>query len=415
MVRGAAWIACAAVVAAAQCRAPRESRADRDPTTRWDAWLESPGGPLHFGLELTREPAPAATLVNGAERLAVPEVELDARGAWVLRIPYYDSTVRARPDGGGLVGSWTKVAGPDRRTTMVLRATPARRDEPPAPHDAPGEAVAGRWRVDFSEADAPAVGVFEAGTGDRVSGTFLTELGDYRFLAGRFDGEALTLSCFDGAHAFLFTAALAADGALHGDFWSRDSWHETWTAHRDPEARLADPFGLSTWTDAMPLGELAFPDTSGRLRALDDPAFAGRARVIQLFGTWCPNCNDEAPFLAELDRRWRDRGLSILGLAFELTGDFERDARQVRRYAEHHGIEYPILVAGLADKQEASRRFPLLDRVRAFPTTIFLDGRGHARAVHTGFAGPATGAEYQRLRADFERLIEQLLTTEDER
>ena len=128
-----------------------------------------------------------------------------------------------------------------------------------------------------------------------------------------------------------------------------------------------------------------------------------------MFGSWCPNCHDEAPYLAELHRRYKDRGLSILALAFELTGDLERDTRQVEIYKRRYGIEFPVLVAGLADKKEASKAFPLLDRVRSYPTTVFMDADGRVRAVHTGFAGPATGKEHAKLRAEFERLIEELL------
>jgi hypothetical protein len=98
-----------------------------------------------------------------------------------------------------------------------------------------------------------------------------------------------------------------------------------------------------------------------------------------------------------------------VGLAFELTGDFERDAEQVERYRARHGIEFPLLVAGQADKAAASKSFPLLDRVRASPTTIVRDADGRVRAVHTGYAGPATGPEHAKLRADFERLIDELL------
>ena len=92
-----------------------------------------------------------------------------------------------------------------------------------------------------------------------------------------------------------------------------------------------------------------------------------------------------------------------------MTGDFQRDADQVRAYAAHHGIEYPLLLAGLADKNEASRAFPLIDRVRSYPTTIFLHGDARVRAVHSGFTGPATGEAYSRLRSRFESLIEELL------
>ena len=179
---------------------------------------------------------------------------------------------------------------------------------------------------------------------------------------------------------------------------------------RDPDASLLDPFELTRWNDRLDMSDYAFPDTDGKLRKLTDPAFAGKARILQVFGTWCPNCHDEAPYLAELDRRYRGRGLSILALAFELTGDLERDTRQVEIYKQRYGIDYPILVAGLADKQEASKAFRLLDRVRSYPTTVFLRGDGSVRAVHTGFSGPATGKEHQKLRAEFERLIEELLS-----
>jgi peroxiredoxin len=143
--------------------------------------------------------------------------------------------------------------------------------------------------------------------------------------------------------------------------------------------------------------------------SLADPRFAGKARIVQLFGTWCPNCNDEALYLRDLDRRFKTHGLSIVGLAFELTGDEERDLGQLARFAARNAVQYPLLLAGKADKAEASKAFPLLDSVRAFPTTLFLRADGSVRAVHQGFSGPATGIEHQKLRQDFERLIAELL------
>ena len=131
--------------------------------------------------------------------------------------------------------------------------------------------------------------------------------------------------------------------------------------------------------------------------------------LVNLFGSWCPNCNDATAFLVELDRRYRERGLSIVGLAFEMTGRFDRDAKQVRAYAAHHGVTYPLLVAGVHDKQEASKAFPWVDRVRSYPTTIFFHGDGRVRAVHTGYSGPATGPAYDALWESFVRLIEELL------
>ena len=66
--------------------------------------------------------------------------------------------------------------------------------------------------------------VFSNSTPDgRVTGTFLTETGDYRYLEGVVDGDSLKLSCFDGSHAFLFHAALDQD-SFRGRFWSGTHW-----------------------------------------------------------------------------------------------------------------------------------------------------------------------------------------------
>jgi len=404
----AAVLAC---VAAQQEPAPAFQRGS------WWAWLESPGGKLPFGLVFSESGALTAQIVNGAEVLAVPRVEL-AGNELVLAMDHYDSSIRAVIDATGrrLTGEWTRRrdAGAWTRMKFGAEAAPAgaRRPTNLAFELVDGADIpdfAGRWAVQFEDDEQPAVGVFEWGPLGELRGTFLTTLGDYRFLAGAHRGSGLELACFDGAHAFLFTARAQADGTLKGDFWSRDSYHATWTARRDPKVQLPDPFGLTRWNDAHALGDVAFPDTRGKPWRLDDPAFAGKARLLVVFGTWCPNCNDEAPFLQELHSRYSSRGLSIVGLAFELTGEHERDAEQVERYRERYGIEFPLLVAGLADKAKASQAFPLLDQVRSYPTTIFLDRTGRPHAVHTGYAGPATGPEHAKLRADFERLIEELL------
>ncbi len=403
-------IAALALLALAHTQQPADCA-----TGYWDAWLDSPGGELHFGLELPVGPSSAAYLVNGEERIAVPHVSFDRdQGELLLEMPHYDSRVRARSasDGLRLDGAWTRIGGGGKETRMAFHA----RHVGPARLRGSTEVsrLAGRWAVTFEGDEDLAVAEFRghpahAKTAGELRGTFLTTLGDYRYLAGSLDGTRLELSCFDGAHAFLFKGELGPHAEIEGEFWSRDTWHQRWSAVRDPDAALPDPFGLTSWNEDVKLASLVFPDLHGRERSLADPAFAGEARLLALFGTWCPNCNDEAPYLAELERRYRARGLRVLGLAFEHTGVLERDAEQVRRYAKRHGIEFPLLLAGTSDKREASRRFPLIDRVRAFPTTIFMRGDGTVRAVHTGFAGPAAGAEHQKLREDFERLLEELL------
>jgi thiol-disulfide isomerase/thioredoxin len=245
---------------------------------------------------------------------------------------------------------------------------------------------------------------------DGFGATFLTTTGDYRYLGGMLDDDILRLSVFDGAHAFLFVARWDKEaGTLDGDFWSRDTWHETWTATRNDDATLPDAFGLTTWRDGADLSALRYPGLDGEMRSLGDPAFAGKARIIEVFGTWCPNCNDATMYLKDLHESYAARGLSIVSLAFELTNDLARDTAQVQRYVDHHRIAWPVLVAGSSNKEKATEQFPVLDRIRSFPTFIFMDATGDVKAIYQGFNGPATGDEYEKLRTDFERIIEGML------
>ena len=407
--------------------APKPPKAPVD-IERYRAVLHSPGGKLPFFLEISKSGNPRrAWIINGPERIEIPTVRW-AAGSLTLEFDHYDSRIDARAVGDGrlpnsdlplqLRGTWRKVTGAQSSARMgfdAQRASGTRRFDPivgASGGSSSAPSITGRWAVRFEKSDDPAVGIFEAYDDGIVHGTFLTTLGDYRYLAGRYEHGRLRLSCFEGAHAFLFDAAMSPDGRLEGEFWSRDSWSEKWTAKRDPSAALRDPFKMTRWNESESLKDLRFRDLDGQPRSPGHPDYRGKARIIKVFGSWCPNCHDAAAYMVELDRRYRSRGLSILGLAFEMTGNFERDARQVRRFIQRHGIEYPILLAGLSDKAAASKAFPVLDRVRAYPTTILLDADGKVRAIHTGFSGPATGEEHKKLRREFESRIETLLARE---
>lgn len=392
-------------------------RSQACPTGEWRGWLDSPGGDLPFGLVLGVSPdgkRPTATILNHPERIQIPKVSFKD-SVLTFEIDYYDSKIKARLNEAGnrLDGTWIKRLGSGHQRRMKFHATkgrtrfplPAGTSSKPMPKTA---SFAGRWAVQFEQDRYPAVGVFEEHGEHEVTGTFLTTLGDYRYLAGVRHGCTMKLSCFDGAHAFLFIARLRDSGELEGDFWSSDKWHEGFKGRRDPKAALTDAWKVTT-AGVSKLGVLRFPDLSGKLRGLDDQQVRGKVRLLVVFGSWCPNCKDETSYLVELDKRYRKRGLSILGLAFEHSGELARDTRQLRKYAKRQGIRYPILVAGISDKAKASQALPLLDRVRSYPTTLFLDRSGRVRAVHTGFSGPATGIEHKKLRARFESLIESLL------
>src|SRR5262245_12982262 len=226
----------------------------------WRAALTTPGGPLEFALAFGRagDGLLHAFLLNGQERIEIPRIEFDGREL-MLDMPHYDSRIRARLKDHRLVGTWTK-----RRSAESLAEVPFQADRGSCTVPGTGGAgqLSGRWSVDFETEEDDAVALFE-GSLQQIRGTFPTSTGDYRYLAGWATAQELTLSCFDGAHAFLFKAKLQTDGTLKGDFWSGNWHHETWTARRDDNAQLADPFAQTRWTGTPKLADLAFPDLDG--------------------------------------------------------------------------------------------------------------------------------------------------------
>jgi len=387
----------------------------------WRAVLTSPGGELPFTLRFDAGESPRAVALNGGEEVAFSAVRIEGPRV-VLRIEGYDSEIDARlsDDGRRLQGEWHRTSengrsrlpfraerGDLRRFTAALPAAAATADRPAPP------SIDGTWSARFVDEDGeePARAEFRQEDG-RLTGTIQLPSGDFRYLEGDYRDGFLRLSCFDGAHVFLLHARATSEGTLAGDFWSRDTYHASWTARPagDAGAPLPDPFEQVRLTNDEGRFTFRFPDLDGHEVALPDDRFRGKVVVVNIFGSWCPNCNDEAPLLAGWHRRYRNRGLEIIGLAFEFTGESERDRRFVRRFAERHGIEYPLLLAGTSDKAAAAASLPDLSAVKAYPTTLFLGRDGRVRRIYSGFSGPATGAAHAALVATLEGLIEQLLS-----
>ncbi len=370
--------------------------------------LETAGGPLPFSLTLLHRDGSVASLtVNNTQEVRFSQ----DNKTLTVHFDSYESelTLEGALPTGPLRGTWTKARG-ENQAVVAARSKPTSGlfdHDPNAGNPAP---FAGRWSVDFGSTDDPAVGVFEVDANQIATGTFLTPTGDYRYLAGRVDGDLMRLSTFDGAHAFLFHARMHADGSITGDFWSGNWHHETWTAVRDDDAQLPDAFTQTTVANADAVDGLVFKALDGTPTKVTDllDASGAKARIIEVFGSWCPNCADAGAEMRRLKNTFGD-DLAIVGLAFERTEDFARSARQVRTYTDRFNADWPVLIAGLSDKARASAELPILDKVRAYPTTIFLNADNEIVAVHTGFNGPATGDEHTKQQAEFERIIRELI------
>lgn len=412
------WVLALGAMAAATaglnaCR--REVPVAAAPTVKagvYRAVLELPAGELPFGLVLERNGAIATGyLLNGRERVALHEVTI--AGAHLdIRMPGYENRLTADAEGDQLVGEVVLSKAGATQQHIVLRAQLGRDYRFFAEPANDAADVSGHWAVTFTGDNGKrelAVGEFTQ-VRDTVSGTFLAETGDHRFLAGQVKGNELFLSTFDGAHAFLYKAKLAADGAaLTGDFWVGMAVHEAWTGKRDANAALPDAYRLTNMRAGSKRFDFSFPDLAGNMVSSKDPLFHDKVMIVALAGSWCPNCHDEAAFLEPLYREYRGKGLEVVSLMFEHFGDFPRAAEATQRFRQHYGIDYTTLIAGISNKDDAAKKLPMLDRFYAFPTTIFIDRKGNVRKIHTGFSGPATGDHYTEFVKEVKDTLDQLL------
>jgi thiol-disulfide isomerase/thioredoxin len=374
--------------------------------------LQLPGGELPFGLDLERESSGwVGYLINGPERLKVSEVGVDGSHLEV-RMPGYENHLTADAKGGRLQGEivLSKPGGKEQHLPLYAQFKQSYRFFPQP--SAGSVDVSGRWSVTFSADDGTqeaAVGEFSQSNGV-VTGTFLTDGGDHRYLAGEVHGDQLYLSTFDGAHAFLYKARITESASeLAGDFWYGTTFHQRWTARRNVSAALPDAYTVTAMRPGAKGFDFAFPDLAGNTVTSGDARFRGKVLIIAVAGSWCPNCHDEAAFLAPLYEEYRGKGLEVVSLMFEHFGDFERAAAATKLFRQQYGIEYTTLIAGVSDIDEAGKKLPLLQKFYGFPTMVIVDRRGQVRRIHTGFSGPATGEHYKQFVAEFRGNLEQLL------
>jgi thiol-disulfide isomerase/thioredoxin len=250
--------------------------------------------------------------------------------------------------------------------------------------------------------------------GSRVRGTIIPLSGDWGEMTGSFENNQLTLNRFDGINCRVFKATLTPQGALEGfvDLGLFDPKRkivaERLTAeNKSSVANLPDPNNYTRMSNAAEPFRFSFPDPDGKTISSTDERFKNKVVVVTITGSWCPNCYDEAPVLQEFYERYRERGLEVVALSFEYTGDAARDAKQVGIFAKRLGVTYPILYAGAVE--DAEKKLSQLVNFGAYPTTIYIGRDGLVKHIHAGFEGKATGERFTRLKAEMEALIKDLL------
>jgi len=369
----------------------------------WRAELELAGGPLRFAIMVdSARHDPAARLCNGESCQPFSALRWAGDTA-VFELADYAATIRATLSGDSLVGAYSNVGNRGPRTIPFSAWRGAWPAEP-----GPAELL-GTWNAWFGAPGHQTPRVLEfRNTPLGFQGTVLSNSGDYGAFWGEVSGGHVTLGHFDGSFVYMLTGELVGDtlrGVFHAGLRSQTPFIATRGGGTDP---LKPPTEVTKADTSAPF-RFAFPDLSGVTVTNEDPRFRGKVVLVDVFGTWCPNCHDAAPTLVDLYREFHDRGFEIVSLAYEVSGDTAVDGQLVRRFRDKFGIPWPILLAGVNDTELTAATLPQLQGFTAYPTLIFLDRSGRVRIIHAGFYGPATGAQYTKLRHDLITYVEQLL------
>jgi thiol-disulfide isomerase/thioredoxin len=378
------------------------------PTGVWRAVIQIQGQDLPFNFEVSKkEGKQVIHIINGKERLLLDEIVF-FKDSIKIPLHIFDAQIIAKVKEGSLEGDFVKnTAKNDYHLPFsAVHGIKYRFTDKPQPISAN---FSGKWQAYFLKDNGDstkAVGIFEQ-KDNLLTGTFLTPSGDYRYLEGVVEGNEFKLSAFDGEHLYLFKAQMQSDGSLKGDFYSGKSSLRKWIAFKDPNASLPDAEKLAYLKEGYEKLDFSFPDINGNKVSPTDNKFKNKVVVIQILGSWCPNCMDETVFIANYYKKNKRKDIAIIGLAFERSPVFEEAKKRVEKLIKRFDIQYDVLIAGTSDN--ASAALPMLSKVAAFPTTIFIDKKGKVRKIHTGFAGPGTGAYYEELTEDFKNFVDKLL------
>lgn len=270
--------------------------------------------------------------------------------------------------------------------------------------------LAGKWETYFSAKTSQeeiALGIFEQ-VDNRVTGTVLTETGDYRFLEGRIEGNSFYLSCFDGTHAFLLSGSMI-DNNIQGTFYSGKHYQTSWTGKRNDTFELRDPEKLTFLKDEKIPVSFSLKTLDGSDYSFPNAATKNKVVIIQIMGTWCPNCMDETNYYKELYDKYHSKGLEVISIGYEAAETFEAQAAKITMLKTRKKLDFTFLVGGKANKGLASEHFAALNEIISFPTSIFIGKDGEVKRIHTGFNGPGTGSYYSEYVTNTNAFVEELL------
>ncbi|MBK5721075.1 TlpA family protein disulfide reductase [Dysgonomonas sp. Marseille-P4677] len=365
--------------------------------------------PFIFDAVNTATDSASVYLINGAERVPLNGIHY-LGDTVIVPIEAYDARLIGTVADGVFNGRFQKlfVEGGDEGIPFTAVKSEAPRFEKVV--TPVSTSLAGKWDIQFVSQKGDTaynVGIFNQNN-DILTGSILTNAGDLRYLEGALTNDGFQFSAFAGLSPYLIKGKFEGNESFTGEFYTTRGVTKL-IGKRNAEAALADPYSLAYMKKGFDRLDFTFPDIEGNKVSLSDPKFKDKVVIVSILGSWCPNCLDEMEYLSPWYKENKDRGVEIIGLAFERKDDPEYVKTVLSRLVKRYGTTYDILFAGKLGDDATAKALPQVSKIMGYPTTIFIDKKGKVRKIHTGFNGPATGLFYDEFKQDFNKVIDDLL------
>jgi thiol-disulfide isomerase/thioredoxin len=354
------------------------------------------------------------SIINAGEKILVEDI-VRKEDSLLINLPFFEAQLNLEKTSNGYQGIWYK------RTSTGEQRVPILIEEENQRLVLPGQKskynVSGRWSVVFTKDNGKennAVAEFQQ-VGDSLKGTFITATGDYRYLEGIVKDDSLVMSTFDGTHAFFFSGKIMHDGKIdRGVFASGPVYKESWVAVKDSLGSVDETKALMRLKGVENKLHFRFPDLDSIMVGIADDRFKNKVVIVQIMGSWCPNCMDETSFLSSFYKENAAKGVEVIGLAYEYINEFSIARKNLLRFKNKFNVQYPMLITGVtsADSLRTEETLPEMTEIKAFPSMILIGKDGTVRKTHAGYAGPATGIHHEIFKQKFTEDINALLAEE---
>jgi thiol-disulfide isomerase/thioredoxin len=373
------------------------------PAGLWDAAVVVNGLEIPFRFEIAANGSDVSGwFFNGEEKVVSTGGKVE-NGSLLLNFDHYATSLEASLVNGRLAGTYNRATGVYPFYARRFAPSPAFPNEVPA--------IDGLWQIGGvkSNKGESAWRFIVRQSGAEVTAAILRVDGDTGALAGTYRNGKFIVSHFSGARPLVLELTPQKDGSLE----IVRNREERMIAVRASEAKLkdvpepTDPSRHSSVKDPTEPFKFAFPDINGTVLSNTDARFKNKVVIVSISGSWCPNCHDEAPFLADLYRKYRGKGLEIIALSFEEEAQKAKGYPRLLAFNKRYGVEYPVVLAG--EQADLAEKVPQIHNLNSFPTTIFVGKDGLVRGVHAGFAGAASGAFHDNAKEEITATVERLL------